>query len=127
VIDDEEAILQLLRERLTHSGYDVDTVTDGENALRQLRQKNYDVMFCDWKMPGLNGRQVYEKLRAVNPDRCRRVVFLSGDVVNEQMRGFLEQEERPCLAKPFTFAEIHAAIKTILTAAACVCGLLILF
>jgi two-component system NtrC family sensor kinase len=116
VIDDEEAILQMLRERLTQSGYGVDTASDGENALHQLRQNNYDVTLCDWKMPGLNGRQLYEKLRAANPDRCRRIVFFSGDVVNEQMRGFLEQEKRLCLAKPFAFAEVHAAIKTILKA-----------
>jgi two-component system, NtrC family, sensor kinase len=116
VIDDEEAILQMLQERLTQSGYSVDTASDGENALRQMRQQNYDVTFCDWKMPGLNGRQIYEKLRVANPDRCQRIVFFSGDVVNEQMRGFLEQENRPCLAKPFTFDEVHVAIKTILTA-----------
>jgi two-component system, NtrC family, sensor kinase len=114
VIDDEETILQMLRERLTGSGYSVDTVTDGENALQQLRGKNYDVMFCDWKMPGLNGRQIYEKLRAVNPSLCRRFIFLSGDVANEQMRRFLEQEKRPCLAKPFALGEVHAAIKIVL-------------
>jgi signal transduction histidine kinase len=116
VIDDEEAILQMLRERLSQSGYSVDTASDGENALRQMRQQNYDVTFCDWKMPGLNGRQIYEKLREAKPDRCRRVVFFSGDVINEQMRGFLEQEKRPCLAKPFKFEDVHAAIRAILTA-----------
>ncbi|HEY5297905.1 MAG TPA: ATP-binding protein [Verrucomicrobiae bacterium] len=116
VIDDEEAILQMLQERLSQSGYSVDTTSDGENALRQMRQQNYDVTFCDWKMPGLNGRQIYEKLRAANPDHCRRIVFFSGDVINEQMRGFLEQEKRPCLAKPFTFEDVHAAIRTVLTA-----------
>jgi two-component system NtrC family sensor kinase len=115
VIDDEEAILQMLRERLTRSGYSVDTVTDGENALHQLREKSYDVMFCDWKMPGLNGRQIYEKLRAVNPALCRRIIFLSGDVVNQQMRAFLEQENRLCLAKPFTFNHVRSAIKSVLT------------
>ncbi len=117
VIDDEEAILQMLRERLTQSGYSVDTANDGENALRQLGQNDYDVTFCDWKMPGLNGRQVYERLRSASPDRCRRMVFFSGDVISEQMRGFLEQEKRPCLTKPFALEEIHAAIKTVLTTA----------
>jgi two-component system, NtrC family, sensor kinase len=115
VIDDEDAILQMLRERLTQSGYSVDTVSDGQSALKQLRKKNYDVMFCDWKMPGLNGRQVYEKLQATCPEQCRRVVFFSGDVVNQQMRGFLEQEKRLCLAKPFNFEDIHRAIKSVLT------------
>ena len=114
VIDDEETILQMLRERLTRSGYSVDTVTDGENALHQLRGNNYDVMFCDWKMPGLNGRQIYEQLQAANPSLCRRIIFLSGDVANEPMRRFLEREKRPCLAKPFALGEIHAAIKTVL-------------
>jgi two-component system NtrC family sensor kinase len=113
VIDDEEAILQMLRERLTQTGYSVDTAADGESALRQLRQVNYDVTFCDWKLPGLNGRQIYEKLRTFNPDKCRSVVFFSGDVVNEQMRVFLEQEKRSCLPKPFVFEDLHAAIRSV--------------
>jgi quinoprotein glucose dehydrogenase len=70
-------------------------------------------MFCDWKMPGLNGRQIYERLWAADPDRCWRIVFFSGDVVNEPMRRFLESEQHPCLAKPFALEEIHAAIKTV--------------
>ena len=49
-----------------------------------------------------------------NPALCQRIVFLSGDVVNESMRRFLETEKRPCLAKPFALEEIHAAIKTVL-------------
>ncbi|MDD5141713.1 MAG: ATP-binding protein [Verrucomicrobiales bacterium] len=116
VIDDEEAILQMLREGLAQNGFSVDTVSDGEKALLQLRENRYDVTFCDWKMPGLNGRQIYERLRAINPGLCQRVVFFSGDVVNGQMREFLEQEKRPCLAKPFSFDEVRAAIGNILNA-----------
>jgi len=116
IIDDEEAILQMLREGLADNGYSVDTASDGEKALLQLRDNHYDVTLCDWKMPGLNGRQIYERLRADNPALCRRVVFFSGDVVNGQMREFLEQEKRPCLAKPFAFGEVRAAITDILKA-----------
>ena len=47
---------------------------------------------------------------------CQRVVFFSGDVVNGQMREFLEREKRPCLAKPFAFGEIRAAIQKVLVA-----------
>ena len=116
VIDDEEAILQMLSEGLADNGYSVDTASDGEKALLQLRENHYDVTFCDWKMPGLNGRQIYERLRVDNPALCRRVVFFSGDVVNGQMREFLEREKRPCLAKPFAFGEIRAAIASVLKA-----------
>jgi len=114
VIDDEEAILQMIREDLSGNGYQVDTAVDGESGLRRLRQHHYDVTFCDWKMPGLNGRQVYEQLRAINPGLCQRLVFITGDVINEPMRQFLESEKRPCLTKPFTFAEFHTTLKTVL-------------
>jgi two-component system, NtrC family, sensor kinase len=117
VIDDEETILEVLREELVSHGYNVEVATGGEAGLRRLKQNYCDVVFCDWKMPGLNGRQVYENLRTVNPHLCRRVVFITGDMVNEPMRGFLEKEKRPCLAKPFTFDEVRDAIKTVLAAA----------
>lgn len=88
--------------------------TDGATALRQFKQNHYDVAFCDWKMPGLNGRQVYEQLRTTNPDLCRRVVFITGNVVNEPMREFLKGESRPCLTKPFTIDQFHKVIQTVI-------------
>ena len=63
VIDDEEIILEMLREELTSHGYEVDVAASGEAGLRRLKQNHCDVVFCDWKMPGLNGRQVYENIR----------------------------------------------------------------
>ena len=114
VIDDEEGILQMISEDLSNSGYQVDTAIDGETGLRRLKQKHYDATLCDWKMPGLNGRQVYEQLRATNPRLCKRLIFITGDVINEPMRQFLETEQRPCLAKPFTFDEFHNTLKTVL-------------
>ena len=114
VIDDEEAILNLISEDLGRRGYDVTVATDGATALRQFKQNHYDVAFCDWKMPGLNGRQVYEQLRTTNPDLCRRVVFITGDVVNEPMREFLKGESRPCLTKPFTIDQFHKVIQTVI-------------
>jgi CheY-like chemotaxis protein len=117
IIDDEEPILKLVRENLGNYGYEVKAVTHGEAGLNELKQNRFDVTFCDWKMPGLNGRQVYERLRSTNPQLARRMVFITGDVINEQMRQFLESEKLPCLTKPFALPELRAAIKTVLKAA----------
>jgi len=117
VIDDEEPILNLVRENLGNHGYEVMVARHGEAGLNELKQSRFDVTFCDWKMPGLNGRQVYERLRTTNPQLCRSMVFITGDVVNEQMRQFLESEKLPCLTKPFALPELRAAIKTVLKAA----------
>src|SRR5258705_245414 len=67
VIDDEDAILQMVRETLSEHGYEVDIARDGEAGLRRLNQTPYDLTLCDWKMPGLNGQQGYERFRATKP------------------------------------------------------------
>jgi signal transduction histidine kinase len=110
VIDDEEAILQMVREALSENGYEVDVVRDGESALSRLGQKSYDLALCDWKMPGLNGQQVYERLRVSNPALSERMIFITGDVINDKAEKFLRESHRVCLSKPFSLVEFRAAV-----------------
>jgi two-component system NtrC family sensor kinase len=114
VIDDEQPILSLIQGDFTLRGYEVEVAEDGATALHKLEKKRFDLAFCDWKMPGLTGQQIYEQLRRTHPEFCRRIIFITGDVVNEQMREFLEREQRPCLAKPFTLAELHTTVDDVL-------------
>jgi two-component system, NtrC family, sensor kinase len=114
VIDDEKAILNLIQGDFTLRGYEVEVAEDGATALNKLENERFDLAFCDWRMPGLTGREIYEQVRRTHPQFCRRVVFITGDVVNDQMREFLEREKRPCLAKPFTLAELHATVDDLL-------------
>ncbi len=116
VIDDEEPILHMVREALKPQGYEVDIVTDGATALKRMAERKYDVALCDWKMPGLNGQQVYERARSINPALSARMIFVTGDIINEHTRKFLEQQNKICLPKPFTIAEFRAAIKKVMTA-----------
>jgi signal transduction histidine kinase/CheY-like chemotaxis protein len=110
VIDDEEAILEMVRETLSEQGYEVDVVRDGESALRRVNQKTYDLALCDWKMPGLNGQQVYERLRASHPALSERLIFITGDVINDKAQTFLRETNKVCLSKPFSLVEFRAAI-----------------
>jgi two-component system NtrC family sensor kinase len=110
VIDDEEAILQMVRETLAEQGYEVDVVRDGESALSRLGQTSYDLALCDWKMPGLNGQQIYERVRASNPALSERMIFFTGDVINDKAERFLRESRRVCLSKPFSLVEFRAAI-----------------
>jgi signal transduction histidine kinase len=112
VVDDEEVLLQMIRDELVNHGYTVKVALDGEAALRQIKDEHFDMAFFDWKMPGLNGRQIYEHLRAENSDLCQRIVFITGDVINEQMQQFLDREKRQCLPKPFTLVELRTVIKS---------------
>lgn len=116
IIDDEEPILNLLHDDFVVRGYEVELAENGKAALSKLEENHFDLAFCDWKMPGLTGQQVYEQLRRTNPRFCQRMIFITGDVINAEMRQFLEAEKRPCLAKPFTLSELHTTVEAVLKA-----------
>ena len=116
VIDDEEPILIMIKQALSAQGYDVQVSNNGERALSDLKANHFDLAICDWKMPGLDGKQVYERARAINPKICERMIFITGDVINSEMQQFLQSEKRPCLAKPFTLSEFHSAVEDVFVA-----------
>jgi len=116
VIDDEKPILNLIHDDFALRGYEVEVAENGKTGLSKLEKNHFDLAFCDWRMPGLNGQQVYEQLRRTNPQFCQRIIFITGDVINNQMRHFLETEKRPCLAKPFTLSELHTTAEAVLKA-----------
>jgi DNA-binding response OmpR family regulator len=104
----------MVGESLRRNNFHVDLASDGETALSLIKQNHYDVTLCDWKMPGLNGQQVYERISSIKPDLRKRIIFITGDVINERMREFLKSEKRPCLSKPFVISELRAVIRDVL-------------
>ncbi len=67
-IDDE---IELLRSHilfLTEKGYSVDTVTNGEDAVYKVREKNYDLIFVDEMMPGMGGLETINEIKNINPN-----------------------------------------------------------
>ena len=74
--DDERAIRNSLKEILTDEGYDVDLAEDGPTALAMVDKEKYDVIFCDIKMPGMDGTEVLDKLVADGIDSA--IVMISG-------------------------------------------------
>lgn len=76
IIDDEKAIRKTLSEILSYEGYKIEEAGDGEEGLRRFREKNYDVVLCDIKMPKLDGIEFLDKAREANPDVP--VIMISG-------------------------------------------------
>ena len=76
VVDDERAIRNSLKEILGDEGYDVDIAEDGATAVGMAEKERYDVIFCDIKMPNMEGTEVQEKLRADGVDAA--IVMISG-------------------------------------------------
>ena len=76
IIDDERAIRNSLKEILMDEGYDVEVAENGAQALAMVDKEKYSIIFCDIKMPGMDGIEVLDKLTEMGSDAA--VVMISG-------------------------------------------------
>lgn len=80
IVDDERAIRNSLKEILVEEGYDVDVAEDGLIALQMVDIEKYNVIFCDIKMPNMDGEEVLEKLIGKGIDSAIVMVSGHGDI-----------------------------------------------
>lgn len=116
VIDDEEWILELVRQILKQDGFEVDIAPNGEAALKQVAESQYELLVCDWKMPGLSGPQLFERISSVSPEAAARLIFMTGDVVSDSFQQFLNRNSKSCLSKPFSVQEFRTTVGTFIEA-----------
>src|SRR5215213_1393151 len=76
IIDDEKAIRKTLSEILSYEGYKIDEASDGEEGLKKLKEKEFDVVLCDIKMPKVDGIEFLERSREINADTP--IIMISG-------------------------------------------------
>lgn len=111
VVEDEPVIAKLLFEILTRRlGYKTETAATGEEAVAKLTRNGYDAILLDIRMPMLNGRDLFELLRTMNPDLPERVIFCTGDVMNPETQAFLDKHKNLCLTKPFTLHDVESVL-----------------
>ena len=110
VIDDEASVRVALQRYFASRGHEVETTASGKDALARLREGTFDAVIVDMRMPDLSGEQLYEELRMKDPGHAERVVFTTGQLVDEQVRKFLASTGRPYIPKPFEFSAFDQAL-----------------
>ena len=115
MVDDEADLVDALARGLRRDGYAVDTATDGEEALAKASWTPYDLVCLDLTMPGIDGLEVCERLRADPPEGVApRVLMLTArDTLEDRIRG-LDVGADDYLVKPFAFDELSARIRSLL-------------
>ncbi len=98
IIDDEKAIRKTLSEILSYEGYKIEEASDGEEGLRKFRDKTFDVVLCDIKMPRLDGIEFLDKVREYNPDVP--VIMISGHGTIETAVEAVKKGAYDYIAKP---------------------------
>lgn len=106
VIDDEQLLLDLLTHLLSMIGYEVGQALDSREASGKLKDQQYDAIFLDMKMPLMDGKEFYLKIREQFPLLAKRIVFITGDVANQQTISFINETGNLHLQKPFTIKEV---------------------
>ncbi len=108
IVEDEPTIYHFCRRVLTSDGFEVEGAVNGMEAEGKLREREYDLILIDIKTPVMNGKQLYQFIIKEYPTLANRVIFTTGDVINEYTQRFLELASRPFLTKPFTVDELKA-------------------
>lgn len=116
LVEDERSISGFVRRGLIFEGYDVQVVEDGREALEKIRDRSPDLLILDLMLPGLDGIEVAQRLRAAEGDDGDRLPILmltARDSVSDRVAG-LDAGGDDYLVKPFDFDELLARVRALL-------------
>jgi signal transduction histidine kinase len=116
VVDDEPEIAAVLAEMLSTDGHEVETAANGRIALARLRERTYDLILSDLRMPKLDGAGLYRELERERPELLSRLIFLTGDELGGETTEFLQRTGAQALAKPFDADDVRRVVQRVLPA-----------
>ncbi len=112
LIEDEPAVMAYVRAALERNGYQVVTAESGADALQMLASGNFQGIVSDMRTPGgVDGAQVHAWIANHRPELASKVVFITGDIANEETVAILRKTGAPCLEKPFRVQQFISVVE----------------
>ena len=112
VIDDDETICSLFKDTLDDAGYKVTAVTNSYEGLELVKNEDYDLVFLDLKMPGLDGAELLGQIRAVKPEMP--VTVVTGYPESDLMMRALNYGPLGVMKKPFKGSDVLTTVRNYL-------------
>jgi nitrogen-specific signal transduction histidine kinase len=113
VVDDEPEFGELLAELLCRRGYETEYVESAAAALRRLRERDFDIILTDLRMPRMSGEDFWQTLRRQHPALAKRTVFMTGYYAACETAAIVAALEQPCLTKPFRASELDELLASL--------------
>ena len=114
VVEDEDALAILLRYNLEADGFEVETITRGDEAELRLRERQPDLLLLDWMLPGLSGIELCRRLRARSETARLPIIMLTArGEESEKVRGLATGAD-DYVTKPFSTPELMARVRATL-------------
>ncbi|MFC5466469.1 response regulator [Lederbergia graminis] len=114
IVDDQFGIRVLLNEILQREGYDLYQAANGLQALAITKKQSPDLVLLDMKIPGMDGLEILEEMKKINPDI--RVIIMTAYGELEMIEASKELGALAHFSKPFDIDEIRRAVKSYLPA-----------
>jgi CheY-like chemotaxis protein len=112
LIEDEPAVLAYVRAALERSGYPVVCTASGVEALKLLESGEFMGVVSDMRTPGgVDGGDVHAWISQHKPGLASRLVFITGDIANEETATTLKKTGAPCVEKPFRVQQFISVIE----------------
>ena len=114
IVEDEEALAELLEYNLSSEGFTVRTTGDGDEAMISLDEEQPDLMLLDWMLPGLSGIEICRRVRARAEMRDMPIIMMTArGEETDRVRG-LDTGADDYLTKPFSIPELTARVRALL-------------
>jgi len=114
IVEDEAALVTMLRYNLEKEGFDVCMAADGEEALIQIAERKPDVVLLDWMLPLVSGIEVCRQIRRAPASRTLPIIMLTArGEEGDRVRG-LNSGADDYIVKPFSPAELIARLRAVM-------------
>lgn len=115
LIEDEPAVMSYVRTTLERHGYEVVCSSSAAEGLKQLESQAFMGVVSDMRTPGgADGADVYAWLVANRPELTSRLVFITGDIANQETSATLRRTGVPWVEKPFRVQTFIAVVERII-------------
>jgi two-component system phosphate regulon response regulator PhoB len=114
LVEDEESIITLVKYNLEQEGYKVITNSNGEEALRHIKEETPDLILLDWMLPDLSGLEICKALKKDKKSKDFPIIMLTAKGEEQDKVQALNAGADDYITKPFGYAELKARIHALL-------------
>lgn len=109
IVDDQASMVKSLSFILEKEGYDVTTVTDGSKAIEKVKEKRFNLILMDIKMPLMNGVETYKMIKKIRPETV--VIMMTAYTMEDLVQEALEEGAYGIIYKPFDMERMLSLVK----------------
>lgn len=114
VVDDEEAVRELISEVMISEGFNVDTASNGKEALDLIKNHIYDVAVIDFNLPDMDGLTLHHQVKVMDKELADNSIFISGLIQKKDHLDYFYAHSAGFLPKPFRIKDLLLTVRKLL-------------